>query len=240
MADHFLGNEIEGPESGWPEVCVDPMMLERAVAGLRTEGLAVEPEALPLPVLVALRDDLEAHGADEFSRAGVGREVTHQTRPDIRSDRIVWLDADRPATRWLFAWVEQLRLELNRQLFLGLFDYECHYAWYPQGAFYKVHLDAFRGGGNRVVSTVLYLNQDWAPGDGGELVVYKARPADEPFVSDTVLAVVEPRMGTLAVFLSEEMPHEVLPTKRTRYSVAGWYRLNANGGPKVDPPLLNV
>lgn len=33
-------------------------------------------------------------------------------------------------------------------------------------------------------------------------------------------------LGTLVVFLSEEFEHEVLPAKRDRYSIAGWFRVN--------------
>src|SRR5690606_40843214 len=51
-----------------------------------------------------------------------------------------------------------LRLYVNRHLFLGLYEYECMFAHYPAGAFYKKHLDAFKSGINRRLSTVLYLN----------------------------------------------------------------------------------
>jgi SM-20-related protein len=47
---------------------------------------------------------------------------------------------------------------------------------------------------------------------------------------------VIPALGTLAIFLSEEFPHEVLPTHRDRYSIAGWYRINASSADRVDPP----
>jgi len=34
---------------------------------------------------------------------------------------------------------------------------------------------------------------------------------------------VEPRLGTLVVFLSELFPHEVLPSNRDRLSLTGWF-----------------
>ena len=52
----------------------------------------------------------------------------------------------------------------------------------------------------------------------------------EPF------ARVMPRMGKLAVFLSEEFPHEVLPARRDRYSIAGWFRVNTSTTERPDPP----
>lgn len=114
---------------------------------------------------------------------------------------------------------EQLRQYLNRELYLGLFDFECHYAHYPQGAFYKKHYDAFQGSSNRRLSTVLYLNPNWLPEDGGELILYTND-------GDTVLETVLPKFGNMVIFLSEEFPHEVLPTNRSRYSLTGWFRIN--------------
>ncbi len=37
---------------------------------------------------------------------------------------------------------------------------------------------------------------------------------------------VIPHANTLVVFLSDKFPHEVLPTKRKRYSIAGWFRVD--------------
>ena len=38
---------------------------------------------------------------------------------------------------------------------------------------------------------------------------------------------VPPRGGTLVLFLSAEIEHEVLPTTRERLSIAGWFRRRA-------------
>jgi SM-20-related protein len=98
------------------------------------------------------------------------------------------------------------------------------------GAFYKKHLDAFRGEANRVLSVLVYLNPGWLPEDGGELLIYSDTQANE------VITRVTPAFGTVVVFLSEEFPHEVLLAKRPRYSIAGWYRVNNSTADKVDPP----
>ena len=37
---------------------------------------------------------------------------------------------------------------------------------------------------------------------------------------------VIPKANTLVVFMSEEFPHEVLPARKERYSIAGWYRVD--------------
>jgi len=195
--------------------------------GLRDQGVVVVDDALP----AGLADRLLVHlvSLRDFRPAGVGREVLHAIDPSIRSDRIHWIDPVGPETRAWFAWIEQLRLDLNRRLLLGLFDYECHYASYPPGAFYRRHYDAFRGSGNRVVSTVLYLNPEWNTGDGGELTLYRSEQA-EPMMT------VAPLMGRLVLFLSEEFPHEVLETCCQRRSLTGWFRINTSIGGMVDPP----
>lgn len=122
----------------------------------------------------------------------------------------------------------ELQRQLNRSLFLGLFEYECHFALYKAGGFYKKHLDSFRGRANRVVTTVLYLNPDWQPEWGGELVIYREDTDDR-------LAVIAPKMGTLVVFMSEYVPHEVLPTQKPRASIAEWFRCNASVAGLIDP-----
>lgn len=191
------------------------------VDGLQTHGLVVLDDALPAEVLDALSLRAQQYPIDAFALGGVGRD-DHRLHESLRNDRIVWLDPDDDATRWYFAWIESLRIELNRTLFLGLFDYECHFAWYPVGSFYRRHLDAFRGRRSRRVSTVLYLNHRWSEDDGGSLVLYRPEEAEvgEPMVTRTIA----PLYGRLVVFLSEDVPHEVHPARRSRYSIAGWFR----------------
>ncbi|MGB2150512.1 MAG: 2OG-Fe(II) oxygenase, partial [Cobetia amphilecti] len=44
-----------------------------------------------------------------------------------------------------------------------------------------------------------------------------------------------PEAGTFVCFLSEQIPHEVLPTHQARASVTGWFRRNSSQGNLVDP-----
>lgn len=221
-----------------PPASIDAVVAERVAAALRHDGYVVVEDALPAPVLDALVRRLRQADDDEFDRAGVGRDGDHGYRPAVRRDLIAWLRGDDDATRWFLDWAELMRRELNRRLFLGLFEYECHFAWYPAGSFYATHVDAFRGESNRVVSTVLYLNPDWSADDGGELVIYRPVEVDRDGAEMlTVERIVAPRHATLVMFLSEEFPHEVLPTVRPRFSIAGWYRLNASTSTRLDPPV---
>jgi SM-20-related protein len=109
---------------------------------------------------------------------------------------------------------EQLRLELNRRAYLGLFDLELHYAWYPPGAGYQRHVDQPHGRAQRRVSVLLYLNEAWTPAAGGELRMFDAAGHRD----------IEPVAGRLVCFLTANREHAVLPTQRDRLSISGWFR----------------
>ncbi|HEY1057557.1 MAG TPA: 2OG-Fe(II) oxygenase [Limnobacter sp.] len=205
----------------------NPELLDRIADDLYANGFSIQPEALS-PTLC--HDLLMALQHQPLRSAGIGRSELHRTNADIRRDSIAWIEPDDTATRDWLAFAAELQQAINRRLFLGLFSFESHFAHYAPGAFYKTHVDAFRGESNRVVSVVAYLNPSWQQSDGGSMVLY------EPGDQGETLAEVWPEQGTLAVFLSEEFPHEVKPALRDRYSIAGWYRINTSDSSRVDPP----
>ena len=200
------------------------------ITALRERGYIILSHVFPTTLLESLFIDIKQTDSESFRAAGIGREIDHQLNSFVRRDRIHWLSEERENTTEYFKWMEQLRLRLNRELFLGLFDYECHYAHYPQGAFYKKHLDAFQGNSIRRLTTILYLNPAWQAQDGGELLMYAAD-------GETILETVQPTFGTLVIFLSEEFPHEVLLAQASRYSLTGWFRVNNSTGLQLDPPV---
>jgi SM-20-related protein len=171
-------------------------------------------------MLAALCDEAVAlWQEDELSPAGVGRAKDHDVVRRIRRDKTRWLDGSSPAQTAYLAFAEALRREVNYRLMLGLFAFEAHYAVYESGGFYKRHIDSFHGARNRMLSSVLYLNRDWDRSEGGLLRLYAPD-------SDRLVQEVVPEFGTLAVFLSEDIPHEVTPARRERFSIAGWHRCN--------------
>lgn len=196
---------------------------------LEQKGYAVIAGALAAEVTDGLFVEIKSMGRDEFKPAGIGRQDDYQLNRFVRSDKICWLRGETKASEAFLDWAERLRRGLNQRLFLGLFDYECHYARYPEGAFYKKHLDAFKGQATRVLSTVYYLNPQWSPADGGELVIYDDTGERE-------LERILPEYGKLVIFLSEVFPHEVKPARRERCSIAGWFRVNTSSGQFPDPP----
>jgi len=203
-------------ETGSIFPCNNEDAFDRIAYALKTTGYIILADCLPLALCEALNVQ-SILGVDELKRAGVGRGQAYLLGGLIRTDGIRWLRPDSPAEIAFLAWMEQLRLGLNRRLFLGLFDYESHFAVYDAGAFYRKHLDAFPGLPNRVLSTVCYLNPYWMPDDCGELLIYS--PHD-----DTLMETVPPDLATMVIFLSDVFPHEVAVTHRKRYSIAGWFR----------------
>lgn len=148
--------------------------------------------------------------------AGVGRGDVQAVRPEIRGDQIVWLKAGQSIAcdRYLQI-MEELRVALNRTLYLGLEEYESHFAFYSPGASYLKHLDRFRDDDCRTVSVVIYLNHEWLLEEGGALRLHPEGKSTED---------ISPSGSSLVLFLSADMLHEVLPATRDRLSLAGWFR----------------
>ncbi|NOJ12620.1 2OG-Fe(II) oxygenase [Vibrio splendidus] len=189
--------------------------MNQLIDALSTQGYFVWDDFLTQEEVVALRDCIP----ENWKKARIGRndEVARETT--IRSDKIQWVrrDMGKPASLFLDK-MEQIRLEANQAFFLGLFEYEAHFAKYEEGDFYQKHLDCFKGNENRRLTTVFYMNDEWSEEDAGELVVYDLK--------DNHIATIPPKGGRLLVFLSEQFPHEVLPTNTERFSIAGWFRIN--------------
>lgn len=198
----------------------DPLLL-RIVDDLATRGWSQQDTFLPEPLTLALAAECRKRAAEgELEPAGVGRGVAQEVREGIRGDRIQWLEPGQaePCDQYL-ALMDGLRLALNRGLFLGLEDFECHFALYPPGAFYRKHVDRFRDDDRRMVSAVIYLNEGWQAEHGGQLRMTLKGDVEHD---------VQPIGGCLVVFLSGDVPHEVLPAHRDRLSLTGWFRRRGN------------
>lgn len=186
-------------------------------AALKIDGVAVRDGFLTPALTRALIECAQQRrtGGD-FEAARIGGERTLQRRADIRGDSTCWIVPPLLAPeRTLLEELERLRLELNREALLGLFELELHYAWYPPGAAYARHVDQPQGRGQRQVSLVLYLNEGWTSAAGGELRLFDAAGGHRD---------IEPTAGRLVCFLTPGREHEVLPTQCDRLSISGWFR----------------
>jgi SM-20-related protein len=194
-------------------------LFEEIATALAEKGFYVGNGLFDLDFCRQLREEQEALlAADQFRVAGIGRGSDFQIRPEIRSDQVLWLDSERLSPRQQQYWelIAELRRHLKQTLYLPLHDYEAHYAVYPEGSFYKRHIDQYSKAKHRIVSCILYLNEDWQAEHEGQLRLYKN---DDTFAMD-----VAPLLGTFVCFLSAEIPHEVLPTRVPRFSITGWMR----------------
>jgi SM-20-related protein len=195
--------------------------LDEIVRGIAEDGIVVLSDFLPESAIAGLRDEAgRLGGQGAFRRAGIGAGGDYRTRDEIRGDEIFWIEPDSASAplRVALDALETMRLALNRELYLGLIDFECHLARYRAGAGYQRHYDQLRRDGRRQVTLTLYLNQDWREADGGKLRVFLDE--SEPSRELDIL----PAAGTLVAFLSARFAHQVLPCARERLSLTCWFR----------------
>lgn len=195
--------------------------MEAAIDALASTHYAVIPSFLSANMQQALHNELLQRQEDGFFQGagigrGIGRGAKQSRHVDIRGDSICWLEMDFDAGEQYLQRMEELRQQLNQALFLGLQSFEGHYAHYQAGSYYQRHVDRHRDNDARVVSAVCYLNEDWPNDAGGELKLWNA--------DNELLVSMPPQGGTLVLFMSADMPHEVLAATRSRYSIAGWFR----------------
>jgi SM-20-related protein len=179
------------------------------------------PDFLNAETIQLLRgDSLLLESAKRFMPAGTGKDDGLTRNKKTRGDSIAWLDENHlnEIQTNLYAKLTQLKLALNRQLFLGISSFEGHYARYPKGGLYTRHRDSFQADDSRIVTVILYLNDNWQKSDGGTLRLYTPLPHLD----------IAPHGGTLVCFLSRELEHEVLETHAPRLSFTGWFKVGKN------------
>jgi SM-20-related protein len=196
--------------------------LTRIVDDLAEHGWSLQPQFITQTLTRKLAEECRQQAAQgALAPAGVGRGTQQQVREGVRGDHIQWLEpGQHPACDEYLQALDELRVALNQGLYLGLEDFEGHFALYPPGAFYQKHVDRFRDDDRRAVSVVFYLNDDWQAEQGGALRLYLPNGETRD---------VLPQAGSLLAFLSADMPHEVLPASRDRLSLTGWLRRRGNG-----------
>lgn len=198
--------------------------IQQLIDGIAAHGYVVVSDFMApehIALLGATAMTLLETGDMRQARTGRGNRAVSDH--SVRGDFIRWVDETddvtvaNPALREYFDTMEALRESFNRELFLGLAEIESHFTIYPPGAFYRRHLDQFRGSEQRQVSSILYLNQGWSPEHGGQLRIH-LDTTGAPHLD------IEPAGGTLVLFLSGRFWHEVLPATRQRMSLTGWFR----------------
>ena len=170
-----------------------------------------------------LRNGLLAkYEEDQFKKSAIGNKTNELVEKEIRGDFILWLNEAEAGTaeNVFFNRVNNLVDYLNRTCFMGILHKEFHYAVYPEGTFYKRHLDTFQNDGRRKLSVVCYLNDEtWLEENGGELTIYLDGNGEEKAID------LYPFPGRVVIFESQELEHEVQRVKHSkRFSITGWLK----------------
>ncbi|MFQ6332942.1 2OG-Fe(II) oxygenase [Methylophilus sp. 3sh_L] len=188
-------------------------------------------QCLPSATITALRTlALARDQRGQMHQAGTSKAAI--TNPNLRADRIAWLEADDPdpALQTYFNLMAEVQQMANRHLMMGLATYETHFALYPAGSNgYATHIDQFRQhgmqtpSGIRSLTAILYLNDDWPAHAGGALRLYLDEHTQPP-THDARHVDILPVGGRLVLFLSSRFWHQVLPANQARISVTGWFK----------------
>ncbi|WP_378179782.1 2OG-Fe(II) oxygenase [Aquimarina sp. SS2-1] len=165
---------------------------------------------------------LQKYEDEKFKKAAIGNRVNENIVKSVRGDFIYWINEKESnnAESVFFAKMNDLVKYLNKTCFLGILNKEFHYAIYPQGTFYKKHLDTFMNDDRRKLSFVCYLNDNsWKDTNGGELVLYLTKEGKE------IPKVIYPLSGRVVIFESQFLEHEVKPVLYSeRLSITGWLK----------------
>ena len=153
---------------------------------------------------------------DLLIAAGTGNSQSIVYDSAVRSDSIFWLDKknNNAFENAFFEQIEAFISYLNKSCFTGITGYEFHYSLYEKGDFYLQHFDQFQSNPSRKYSMISYLNSDWQPSDGGELLIHQENYNQK----------ITPIQGKTVFFKSDELLHEVLVTQNTRMSITGWLK----------------
>ncbi|RJE74591.1 2OG-Fe(II) oxygenase [Reichenbachiella sp. MSK19-1] len=186
------------------------------VDALSENHYVVIDHILPKQILLDLKTSFDERvEAEALRKAAIGTLNQKQVDRSVRGDEILWLDKDMADQRihTFFDLADEIKQNLNRYCYLSLSGYEFHFAHYPEGAFYKRHLDQFQGRNNRLISMILYLNEEWQPAYGGQLKLFLDGGKEE---------TIMPTFGRMVMFKSDVLEHEVMITHHDRYSITGW------------------
>lgn len=169
-------------------------------------------------VAVLRKSLLAKYDADRFKKAAIGNKTNEEIDRSIRGDFILWMDEAKAnaAELHFFTKINALVHYLNKTCFLGILQKEFHYALYPEGTYYKRHIDTFQNDDRRKLSIVCYLNEDnWLNENGGELTIY----------TETGELDILPLPGKMVIFESQVLEHEVKVVKASeRLSITGWLK----------------
>ena len=184
---------------------------EKMFKDLSEKGWFFQESVLEPEFLQEVSKELENR---KFKSATVGENKNLQV--DIRNDKICWLEKDDASdtVQKYFSIIDDLKKSLKEYFFLSIKDFEVHFAEYEPGGFYKPHYDNFKGKNKRVITFITYLNEHWKQDDGGTLKIHSD--------GDGTSIELEPKSGSVVIFLSDKILHEVTQSHKKRKALTGW------------------
>jgi len=225
-------SRLHQSSSGLPRISSNHMQ------ELSSKGYVIVENFLPDSLQEALRLDVQyLRQKSKFNVARIGQDATNTLNTNIRVVETCFLgqnklvDVPNDSRSKLYDVLESLRQDLPQPLDVNLSEFL--YAYYPSGGFYRRHRDALPGSASvlRNFSLLMYLNKDWKEEDGGELRMHMDSGGDEvPSGEEPNYIDVAPKGGTLILFNSDQVPHEVLDTKSERVAIVGWYNRPVTAG----------
>lgn len=227
---------------------------------LAKNNYVVIPNFLTAELQKSLRQDVgQLQDGGHFKIAKIGQDSTNTLNRQIREAQTCFIGGSGPrdipdssARSEMTSLLQSVcaKLSQNDALQSPKLDQnlsELLYAYYPQGGFYRRHRDAIAGSASvlRTFSLLLYLNEDWKESDEGYLRMHMDSGGDElPAGEQPKFLDVMPQGGTLVLFDSEKVPHEVLDTKSERLAIVGWYNRELSASDikdlGVDPMRLGM
>ncbi|GLC35544.1 hypothetical protein PLESTB_000195700 [Pleodorina starrii] len=217
-------------------------ILRRVADTLDAYGYAVLDNYISEAAIRAARGELrvmEPHYSPGMIWVGKEAETGAQISvSSVRGDVVLWLDDQAlNATAFVkdgvrracsFMQLQQLLADVDELVFEGLrprLPYlaglhrrsDAMTAVYPgKGSRFARHVDNTTGDGRRL-TVLTYLNPDWREQQGGALRLFPVRQGSAGVVD------VLPLAGRVALFLSAEVAHEVMPAFAPRHAVTLWY-----------------
>ena len=193
------------------------LVFEEIITSFLATGVGQSSEFISRELALSLKEILiNLNDKNKMFQAGIGHRSDFHKDETYRKDKIYWMEksSENPDEANFMLLMNSFIQFLNESCYAGVNDFEFHYALYEKGSFYKKHVDQFSQNDSRIYSIILYLNENWCEGDGGELILYKESDAEK----------IAPQMGTMVFFDSAKWPHEVLETHVPRYSLTGWLK----------------
>ena len=193
---------------------------ELLIQGILENGYGIYDDFLDkVEVESLLKTFSKRYQQGKFKEASIGKFSEVQKNVEIRGDEILWLEHESTdlAERILLDKNQAFVNYLNKTCYLGIKNTEIHFAKFGVGKFYRRHRDTFTSKRGRILSVIYYLNVNWIPEDGGNLIIYTNKNNLENAIS------IAPLAGRMVCLESEKLDHEVTEAFSNRFSVTGWF-----------------